>query len=116
MRKAAVLKLGGYDEERRVVFDWDLWVRCAAAGLRLGRIRLPLVAQRVHADQSYLHAARLRYLLAGAAIQRRAMRVLGIGWFYLPLIVLRFLWGVLPLRMRLGLRDLKDAWCLRRAA
>jgi glycosyltransferase involved in cell wall biosynthesis len=110
MRKAAIVGLGGYDEQRRCVFDWDLWVRCAAAGFRLGRIGLPLVAQRVHPHQAYLHTTRLRYLLAGAAVQRRAMRASGIGWLYQPLIGLRFLWGILPLRIRLCLHDLRDAW------
>ena len=107
MRKAVIVGLGGYDEERHSVFDWDLWVRCAAAGLRLGRIRLPLGAQRIHPDQFYQYSSRLRYLMAGAAVQRRAMRALGIAPVYLPVIGLRFLWGILPLRVRLGVRDLR---------
>lgn len=115
MRKAAIMGLGGYDEDRHCVFDWDVWVRCAAAGLRLGRIRLPLVAQRIHPDQTYLHSSRLRYLMTGAAVQRRAMRALGITPFYLPLIGLRLLWGVLPLRVRVGLRNSRHPSRLRQS-
>jgi glycosyltransferase involved in cell wall biosynthesis len=106
MRKADIVKLGGYDEERRSVFDWDLWVRCAAAGLRLGRVRLPLGAQRIHPGQSYQYSSRLRYLATGAAVQRRAMKALKITPLYLPLIGLRLLWGVLPLRLRMEMRGL----------
>ena len=105
MRKAAIVALGGYGEARRFVFDYDLWVRAAAAGLRIGRIPLPLVAKRIHADQAYLHASRARYLLASSAVQLRALRTLRVGRRHLPWVALRFLWGLLPLRVRLGLRD-----------
>ena len=47
MRRAAVVGLCGYDEARRAVFDYDLWVRSAAAGLRLGPKQLPFVAKRI---------------------------------------------------------------------
>jgi len=103
MRKGAIVGLGGYSEGRRFVFDYDLWVRAAAAGLRLGRIPLPLVAKRIHPNQAYLHASRVRYLFASAAVQLRAMRTFQVGRRYLPLLALRFLWGILPLRVRLGL-------------
>jgi glycosyltransferase involved in cell wall biosynthesis len=105
MRKEAIVGLGGYSEGRRFVFDYDLWVRAAAAGLRLGRIPLPLVAKRIHPNQAYLHAARARYLLASTAVQLRAMRTLRVGRRYLPLVVLRFLWGIMPLRVRLVLSN-----------
>lgn len=77
MRRAAILGLGGYSEGQRFAFDYDLWVRSAAAGLRIGRIQLPLAAKRIHAGQHYLHADRLRYILKGAYLQLRAMRALG---------------------------------------
>lgn len=112
MRKAAILDLGGYSEDRHSKFDYDLWVRCAAAGLRLGRIRLPLAAQRIHPGQSYMHTRRLRNLLASLHVQWRAMRILGVRGRYLPLIPARFLWAILPLRLRLRLRDLAVSWHL----
>jgi len=106
MRKAAIVGLGGYSEELRFVVDYDLWVRCAATGLRLGRLHLPLVAKSIHPGQSYLHSSRLRYLLAGIQVQVRAMQALGVQKNEIPLIALRYLWMILPLRLRLGLRDL----------
>ena len=106
MRKTAIMRLGGYDEARRFVFDYDLWVRCAAAGLRLGRVQLPLVAKRIHPDQSYLHSSRWSYVLAGLGIQIRAVRALGLGPNVLPLTAGQLLWALLPLRLRLNLRRL----------
>jgi hypothetical protein len=115
MRKQAIAALGGYSEDRRVVIDYDLWVRCAAAGLLLGRMQVPLVAQRIHPGQFYLHSGRLRYLFEGVQVQMRAMRALGGTRVYLPLMVLRVFWGVLPLGVRLRLRNLWDSWRPRRS-
>jgi hypothetical protein len=104
MRKPVILALGGYDEARRFVFDYDLWVRWAAAGIRLGRIQLPLPAKRTNPGQSYLHSSHLPYHFAGVSIQIHAIRALGIRPRSLPLIALRFLWGVLPPRARANSR------------
>jgi teichuronic acid biosynthesis glycosyltransferase TuaG len=115
MRNSDIARLGGYDEVRRLVIDYDLWVRCAVAGLRLGQMRVPLVAHRIHPDQFYRTSGRLRYLFEGARVQLRAIRALGGARVYLPLMILRLLWGVMPLRVRLGLRSLRDSWCLRQS-
>jgi teichuronic acid biosynthesis glycosyltransferase TuaG len=106
MRKSVILGVGGYEEARPFVLDYDLWVRCAASGLRLGRIQLPLVAKRIHPGQWYLHSSRWRYLCAGVGIQIRAVRVLGLSPSFLPLIAARSLWVILPLWLRLHLRRL----------
>jgi glycosyltransferase involved in cell wall biosynthesis len=100
MGKGAILRLGGYDETRRFVLDFDLWVRAVAAGLRLGRIELPLAARRIHAGQHYLHGPRWPYLWAGLQIKARAIRLLGVRTRDVPLIVLRFLWSTLPTSVR----------------
>jgi Glycosyl transferase family 2 len=96
MRKTVLVGLGGYDEARRFVFDYDLWVRAAAAGLRLGRVELPLVAKRLHAGQFYAHSMTFSRSFASAQIQLRAIRVLGGGSRHLPVVALRLLWGCLP--------------------
>jgi glycosyltransferase involved in cell wall biosynthesis len=114
MHKAAIVGLGGYSEVRQSKFDYDLCVRAAAAGLRLGRARLPLVAQRIHPGQSYMNAPKLRLLVASLGVQLRAMRVLGVQKRYLPLILARFLWGLLPQRVRLRVRDLRASRRLRK--
>jgi len=116
MRKTAVIGLGGYNEDI-LTEDYDLWVRCAAAGLRLGQIQTPLVAKRIHPDQKYMHAARARYLGASFLVQWRAVRIVGLGAYYLPVMValpvivaLRLAWLVLPLGLRLRLCTLATIW------
>lgn len=108
MRKPAVIALAGYSEGRRFVLDYDLWVRCAAAGLQLGQIEMPLAAKRIHAGQYYLRTARLRYLLASLGVQVRAMRVLGLNVWQLPVIALRLVWLILPLGVRHMVGKLSD--------
>lgn len=99
MRRAAITGLGGYSE-KTVTEDYDLWVRCAASGLRLGRIQLPLVAKRIHPGQHFLHSGQLRYRSAGLQVQLRAMRILGVRTRDLPLFVVRFLWSMIPQNLR----------------
>jgi teichuronic acid biosynthesis glycosyltransferase TuaG len=103
MRKAAIIGLGGYNEET-LIEDYDLWVRLVGAGHRLGRIQLPLVAKRIHPDQAFLYRRRLHYLATSVVIQVRAIRALGSGDRYIALIPLRFVWGLLPVGLRLRLR------------
>jgi teichuronic acid biosynthesis glycosyltransferase TuaG len=116
MRKAAVIGVGGYEEARRFVFDYDLWTRCAAAGLRLGRIQIPLVAKRIHPGQKYLHTARVRYMYAGLCVHARAMRAVGVGTYYLPVMAaLRLIRLFLPLGLRVRLSTLRARRVLRRS-
>ncbi|MFW8695947.1 hypothetical protein, partial [Mesorhizobium japonicum] len=49
-RRSAILDAGGY---RPVpAEDWDLWMRLALNGTRMGRTSLPAVAYRRHAAQT----------------------------------------------------------------
>ena len=100
MRRPAIVGLGGYEEGRRFVLDYDLWVRCAAAGLRLGKLQMPLAAKRIHPGQYFLHTARLRYLLASLRVQARGMRTVRAQPWQVPVIALRMGWLILPLSIR----------------
>jgi teichuronic acid biosynthesis glycosyltransferase TuaG len=116
MRKMAVIGLGGYEEARRFVFDYDLWTRCAAAGLRIGRIQMPLVAKRIHDGQKYMHTTRVRYMYAGLRVHARAMRAVGVGTHYLPVMAaLRLVRLILPLGVRVRLSRFRASRGLRRS-
>jgi len=104
MRRDAVLAVGGYRQNLANNFDYDLWVRLAGAGHRLGRLPLTLAVKRIHPGQAFLYSRRLHYLATSIAIQRRAMRTLGSGRQHLALIPFRFVWGLLPVALRLRLR------------
>jgi glycosyltransferase involved in cell wall biosynthesis len=104
MRRDVVRMVGGYREELASNFDYDLWVRLAGAGHRLGRLPLILAVKRIHPNQAFLYGRRLRYLSTSAGIQARAIRALGGGRQDMARIPLRFLWGLLPVGLRLRLR------------
>lgn len=97
IRRSAVEAVGGYAPDRRYQVDHDLYLRLRDAGMRLGRIRAPLVMKRVHDDQTFEssplmprlvsawrlqveHARRepapARYALVGAASFRLAARAI----------------------------------------
>jgi glycosyltransferase involved in cell wall biosynthesis len=101
MRRSVISKLGGYREDLRNNFDYDLWVRLAAAGFRVGQLEQPLVAKRVHPGQAFERKQRLHYVFRSVVIQARAIRALKLSWIYWILLIARFLWGMLPARLRL---------------
>ena len=52
-RRADVLALGGYDETRQRLVDYDLYLRLAGTGHGLGRTDQPVVAKYMHDDQAF---------------------------------------------------------------
>jgi len=108
MKRSALEHVGGYDEERRSQYDYDLWVRLAEAGYRIGRIDLPLSGKRIHQGQQFERRRRLKYLLSSAAVQHRAIRVLGGGPIDYIYLVARPLWGLLPNWLRMTVRKMID--------
>lgn len=48
-RRDALIRAGGYRESPAE--DWDLWLRAAAAGMRIRRTITPVIRYRVHAKQ-----------------------------------------------------------------
>ena|GEM_PF-1298431 len=108
MSRAAVVAVGGYCETLQDNLDYDLWVRLAASGYRLGLLNLPLVGKRIHPGQSFEIRRHLRYVISGARIQRRAIRHSKAptrhklkAWLFLGL---RIAWGFLPQRVRFWFR------------
>jgi glycosyltransferase involved in cell wall biosynthesis len=104
MPRALVLSLGGYDEKRHCNLDYDLWVRCAAAGHRIGRLDAALNAKRFHDGQAFERSRRLRYVASSLSIQAQAIHVLGMHRMHWVALVGRGLWGLLPRRLRLAIR------------
>lgn len=97
--KETLEAVGGYNETIPSQIDYDLWIRIAAAGGRIGRISVPLVAKRIHMGQSFEARNRLRYLINSARTQARAIRLLGGRWHHWLSLILRFIWGLRPRRL-----------------
>lgn len=96
--KKTIETMKGYDTNLVSQIDYDLWIRVIAHGGRIGRISFPLVAKRIHPDQSYEARKRLTYLINSAKTQARAIRLLGGHWYHWIFLALRFLWGLRPRR------------------
>ena len=86
-RRRALEAVGGYDEHREALFDWDLYIRLAAAGASLARISTPLVAKRIHHQQFFEGRQPLRYALQCFHLQCRARATLKRSRFALPAFV-----------------------------
>lgn len=104
MKRRAVISVGGYDESRQSHFDWDLWVRLAAAGYRIGRIDQVLAAKRLHGKQSFEVGRRLRYVLEGQRVRMRAGEILGCERQALMQFLIRLPWDLAPNYVRVLVR------------
>lgn len=105
IRRLALLAVGSYDENRVSLFDYDLWVRLALAGYRVGSTNIVLGAKRSHSDQSYERKAHLHYAMRAVAVQWRAIRGLGANQFIGALgIAARVLWAFVPVKGRMWVR------------
>ena len=107
MRRSALDIVSGYDEERESKFDYDLWVRLALGGHRLGFIDLPLASKRVHSRQSFDNRRLVSSPFTTAEVQARAIRGLGGGLAAWGRLGIQCIWRFVPFRWRMLLRPWK---------
>jgi glycosyltransferase involved in cell wall biosynthesis len=100
-RREALDAVGGYDQTRRAMFDWDVYVRLAASGCRLGKLAVPLVAKRVHADQYFEGRHPRLYALRQLEVQWRALPATGRSRLLSVTFPAMLLYRWLPRRLRL---------------
>jgi hypothetical protein len=101
LRKSDVLNISGYSEDLVSQFDYELWVRMAAQGYRIHKLALPLAGKRLHGRQSFGgRRRRLAYLRNSARVQSQAIRLIGAPRHYMALVWARFMFGLLPRRVR----------------
>lgn len=104
VKKTALKNVGGYKENIESQFDYDLWVRLAAEGYRLGKVNYPLACKRIHSEQSFETKKRLKYLWNSMRIQKKAIRELDSSPLAYFVLGGRFLFGCLPHNWRISLR------------
>ena len=72
-RRDAFEAVGGFDTRLSFALDWDLWLRCARAGRRLGTVLEPLVRYRRHLGNATREAtSSLRRFEEELAVLQRA--------------------------------------------
>jgi glycosyltransferase involved in cell wall biosynthesis len=104
MRRAAVTAVGGYDSLRTSHFDYDLWIRLARAGWKVGSVDRRLVAKRLHGGQKFEVGNRLAYLYKSAVTQADGIRAVGGGAAAWATLGGRMAWGILPRSVRMSAR------------
>jgi glycosyltransferase involved in cell wall biosynthesis len=92
MRREWFERLGGFSAEPTGCEDWDLWLRCAAAGGRVAVVREPLTMYRLHpqsmtSNQALMCRGRLKAVERAIATprgqslgQRLANRARALAW------------------------------------
>ena len=104
MRKKALQDNGGYNEARKDLFDWDLYVRLAASGHRIAKLSFPLIAKRRHPNQFFEGRERWKYVFSSLMLQMQAALLLNnslLPVFFMPSL---FCYRLLPGSMRMVVR------------
>ncbi|WP_428939323.1 glycosyltransferase family 2 protein [Fontivita pretiosa] len=78
VRRSALTQIDGFDQSLRRLDDWDLWIRCAAAGLRFACTDLPETMALVRIHPASLTQGRHDMVLESSlAIHRKLQSSLG---------------------------------------
>ena len=109
LRREALEAVKGYSESRANLYDYDLLIRLVAAGYKLGKLPVPLVARRIHPHQFFERRNRWRYIRAGYGLHRAARRALGRSWLLEPAFLALCGYRLLPRWFRLGWRSILRA-------
>jgi glycosyltransferase involved in cell wall biosynthesis len=100
IKMSALQDVGYYNDQRTVLFDYDLWVRLIEKKHSFVSISTPLVYKRIHACQNFERKNRLRYLWEAAKLKYEAKKHSPdhfLDYFY---IVFSFLYGLIPVSIR----------------
>lgn len=104
VRRSALTAVGGYDTARRALFDWDLYIRLAAAGGTLLKASVPLVAKRIHAGQFFEGRDQGRYAAECFRLQWRSLHDLRRSRFLAGAFPLLAAYRMTPRPLRLAVR------------
>lgn len=100
MLRNVFIEVGEYDSTRKAHLDYELWIRMVVSGVCLMKSNIPLVAKRIHKKQSFENKTRLIYLFSSVLLQVQGIRSINGGWGYYLYAIARFLYGLLPQRVR----------------
>lgn len=106
IRRKALKEVNGYDDNRQRQFDYDLWIRLVDKGWRIGKLNVPLTYKRVHKEQNFEKRNRINYLKSSISLQKKAIRTLKLPKRMYVLCYSRFVYGLLPSRLRMMLRNI----------
>lgn len=103
IRRSALIAAGGYDESRRSLFDYALWVHMLQLGQEIWLLDRGYVFKRIHARQHFEAQHRLEYMRGCLELRRQVSRdLLGGRRSLIP--YLSYVYGLLPQGLRHWLR------------
>jgi len=105
IKKKALADVGFYNELLASQLDYDLWIRLAAKGYKLGSIPLKLASKRIHSNQSFENKNRIKYLVNSLKVQKRAIKALNGPLRAYFLMYGRFSYGLLPQKIRTTIKN-----------
>ena len=104
MRRELLDKIGGYDESRKNLFDWDLYIRAVDFGYRIFKMSIPLVGKRLHEGQFFEQRKRINYIYNSLELQIQAGKILKKRPLFMISLPLFFMYRFLPGKVRVALR------------
>lgn len=99
IRRQALSKVNGYDETRKSLFDYALWVDLLESGACIANLDRKYMYRRIHAQQHFESRNRIAYLRGCFSLRRRLSKnLLGGRKWLVP--YLTFVYGLLPQAIR----------------
>lgn len=106
IRKSKLEKLGGYNEQRQSLLDYDLWLRLVSNGEKIYKQYDILASKRIHANQSFERKKRLRYLVDTRNLKKSHINKCSASIKYKALAEISVLYGLLPQYVRYLLKKI----------
>lgn len=106
IRKTVLQKLGGYNEKRQSLLDYDLWLRLIGSDEKIYRLKNVLAAKRIHSKQSFERKNRMKYLLDTRNLKTYYIQKYNFSAKYKALAELSVVYGLLPQFLRYYLKKL----------
>lgn len=100
IRKSTLQKIGGYDEARELLFDYELWLRLVTRGHLIYEMDEKLATKRLHDGQAVEKRKRLHYLMATRKLKRSFIHQTSPKFKYYFFANASVLYGLLPRILR----------------
>lgn len=93
-KKIKILEIGAYNEEYRVVQDYDLWFRALAGKLLLQN--LPEVLLKYRINDNYYARKSFAYRFTDFKIRYNGFKIIGLSWYKWGYLFIPLILGITP--------------------
>lgn len=100
IKKELLNKIGNYDESRKSLFDYELWLRFSFNNIKINYIPLKLNSKRIHDAQSFEAKKRVKYLKDTLVLNEQIIEKFNLGIKAKLIVYIKFLYGLLPREFR----------------